>query len=244
MTRADYVNNRNRAIAYGTWEPFVSAKPSREHVQRLRTLGASYEAIALASGLPRMTIYSLTLDLVKWVRPETERKLLAVTGETLQLTRTHATGTRLRSRSLVAMGHSVTRQARALDTPADTLIGIVKGDVPTVAVELRDDVIRLWDAWWDKVPPETTKGERVAASMARGRAEREDWCCPLALDENRIDDPGYEPRSGWHPATGAGIADDYPLSRSREPGKHVTAIRDLIALHLARELAERIESAL
>ena len=242
MTRAAYVRTRRMAIAHGTWEPFVSAVPSQEHIERLRTLGASYDAIAVAAGVPKMTVYSVTL--VRQMRAENERKILAVTEETLQLNRTDANGTRLRSRSLVAMGHSIARQARALDANADTLTGIVRSDVPTVAVDLRDDVVRLWEAWWDKVPPETTKGERVAASIARGRAEAEGWCCPLALDEDRIDDAGYEPRSGWHPATGAGIADDYPLSMSREPSKHVTAIHDLIALYLARELAERIESAL
>jgi len=244
VTRADYRNRRYRALAYGIWEPFVSTDRAREHVVKLRALGASYEVIAQATELPRMTVYSVALDLVERMRPDTEAKILAVTPETLRLLRTDANGTRLRSRSLVAMGHSVTRQARALDTLPDTLIGIVKGDVPTVSTDLRDDFIRLWEAWWDKVPPETTKGERVAASMARSRAEREGWCCPLALDEDRIDDPCYEPRSGWYPATGAGIAGDYPLSRPQKPSRHVTAIRDLIALHLARELAERIESAL
>lgn len=47
----------------------------------------------------------------------------------------------------------------------------------------------LWDAWWDKHPPERTTEERQAAGAARRRAERNGWCPQLALDEDELDEP-------------------------------------------------------
>jgi hypothetical protein len=46
---------------------------------------------------------------------------------------------------------------------------------------------------------------------ARNRAAASKWPCPAGLDEDVLDVPGYKPRHPWRHATGAGIADDYPL---------------------------------
>jgi hypothetical protein len=115
-------------------------------------------------------------------------------------------GTMWRLRSLVAMGHDGTRIARALSVRPQIVREILRGDKHVVSVQLRDLTCQLWDAWWDKRPPERTPEERRAAAAARRRAERLGWCTPLGLDEDELDEPGYRPYSRYRPGTGTGIA--------------------------------------
>lgn len=138
--------------------------------------------------------------------------LLAVRDDT----RLDAGGTTWRLRSLVAMGHDSTRIARALNVRPETIRALVRGDAATVSPAFRDLACQLWNAWWDKSPPERTWAERRAASAARRRAARNRWPCPLGLDEPDpetgdpgMDGLGYRPWRGWHPATGTGIAPDF-----------------------------------
>ena len=125
-----------------------------------------------------------------------------------------AIGTRLRLRALAAMGHSDGRIARALGRPAWLITRIINRQALTVSPELKADVCRLFDAWWDKRPPERTRAETRAAAAARARARRGRWCPGMGLDEEDVDTPGYRPRSTWRPATGTGIAHDDPLGRA------------------------------
>jgi hypothetical protein len=131
----------------------------------------------------------------------------------LQL-RVDAVGARLRLRALAAMGHSDVRIARALGQPAWLVTKITNGSVRTVAPQLRADVRRLFDCWWDKRPPERTLAEARAAAATRARARHGRWCTGLALDDEDTDKPGYQPRAGWLPAAGTGTADDDPLGRA------------------------------
>ena len=185
----------------------------REHVRRLRSSGGSYEAIAHAADLAAMTVHA-AMNSDTWILPSTAQALLAVTAEDLDVRRIDAGGTRLRLRSLVAMGHSAARLARAADVHHETAQKLIRGETATVSPELRDQVRGVFDAWWDKRPPEASRDERAAAEAARRRAERNDWCCPLALDEEQLDVPGYQPQAGWRPAAGTGVAgDSYPPPR-------------------------------
>jgi hypothetical protein len=124
-------------------------------------------------------------------------------------------GTRLRLRALHVMGHGSARIARALGVRETTIAQLVRGDATTVSPRLRDAVTDLYDAWWDKRAPERTRAERAAATAARKRAIAGNWCAAAALDDDQLDVPGYRPRYGWKPATGTGVAPDYPLSRPR-----------------------------
>jgi hypothetical protein len=137
--------------------------------------------------------------------------------------RVNAIGTRLRLRALAAMGHSAERIARALGEPAWVITKIMTGAAPAVTPPLRADVMALYDAWWDKRPPERTPAERAAATAARSRARRGRWCTGGGLDDDELDVPGYVPRSTWRPATGTGVADDDPLGRERLPAKQMEA---------------------
>ena len=129
--------------------------------------------------------------------------------------RVNAIGTRLRLRALGAMGHSDARIARALGEPAWVITKIINRAARTVTPRLRGDVLALYDAWWDKRPPEQTPADRAAASAARTRARRGRWCTGAGLDDDELDDPGYAPRCTWRPAEGTGVADDDPLGRAQ-----------------------------
>lgn len=123
--------------------------------------------------------------------------------------RPDAGGTVWRLRSLVAMGHNANRLARALQVRPETVRRLVRGDSATVTAELRDMTCQLWNAWWDKCPPEQTAPERRNACIARRHAERMNWCPPLGLDEDELDQPGYRPYSRYRTAAGAGIAGEF-----------------------------------
>jgi hypothetical protein len=146
------------------------------------------------------------------------------TNQTAPVTRAHrndksdridAGGTRLRLRALHVMGHGSRRIARALNVRKTTIQELVNGKARTVSPHLRDAVIDLYDAWWDKRAPERTRAERGAATLARRRAITGNWCAPAALDDDQLDVPGYRPQYGWKAATGTGVAPDI-----RPPARH------------------------
>src|SRR6185437_5025836 len=132
--------------------------------------------------------------------------------------RVDAGGTRLRLRALHVMGHGSARIARALGVRPQAITDLVSGAAATVSPHRRDQVITVYDAWWDKRAPERTRAERGAATAARKRAIAGNWCAPAALDDDQLDTPGYRPRYGWKPATGTGVAPGIrPPARRRRP---------------------------
>ena len=120
--------------------------------------------------------------------------------------RIDANGTMWRLRSLTAMGHDATRIARALGTHPVYIHRVIHGRARTVPAELRDDVIAVWDAWWDKTPPADSPARRRAAARARHLAEVNGWPAAAGLDEDQLDQPGYRPWCRYRPATGTGTA--------------------------------------
>ncbi len=138
----------------------------------------------------------------------------------LTFARLDAGGTRLRLRALHVMGHGSARIARALGVREDTIQRLVRGDASTISPPLRDAIADLYDAWWDKRAPERTRAQRVGATGARRRAIAGNWCAGAALDDDELDVPGYRPRTGYHSATGTGIAADIrlPIRSHRRKG--------------------------
>ena len=122
-----------------------------------------------------------------------------------------------RARSLVALGHSPARLARALGTSRTTVNRILLGEDWNPGSVLRRRIQQLWACWWSLVPPERTAGERRAASLARRRARENNWPCPAGLDDDIDGVPDYRPQCGWRRATGAGVAGDDPLGFARRP---------------------------
>jgi transcriptional regulator with XRE-family HTH domain len=167
--------------------------------------GNTYKAIAIAAGLAPATVRDLASGRRRPTRG-TAAAVLAMNADAIPYARLDAGGTRLRLRALHVMGHSSARIARALGIREMTIRRIVRGDASSVSPQLRDTVTDLYDAWWDKRAPERTRAERAAATLARRHAIAGNWCAPAALDDDKLDTPGYRPRSRWRPATGTGVA--------------------------------------
>jgi hypothetical protein len=210
----DYVRSRARQIAYGRWQPWAeTADPVRQHVRRLRRAGASYRAVARAAGVSPMTVCRLCRDepprtRVTRVHAAHARRLLAVTPGALRQSsaRRDATGARRRLRALTAVGHPAVSLARRLEVPPSAVRAVIGGRATTVTAAMHVAVCELYEQIWDLRPFERMPAERRAAAAARTRAARHGWPPPMGLDDDRIDDPGYQPRTGWHPATGVGIS--------------------------------------
>jgi hypothetical protein len=185
----------------------VSARPVREHLLKLRAAGGTYEAIAQAAGTGAMTVHCIANARRPKVQADTARRLLAVTEADIRRMRPSPVGIMWRLRSLVAMGYSCSRMAAATGIPAPTLRRIVRGEAVSISPELRQTVIALFDACWDKTPSQRSRRDKLATRTALRRAELNNWPCPAGLDEDHLDQPGYRPALGWLPATGAGTAD-------------------------------------
>jgi hypothetical protein len=130
--------------------------------------------------------------------------------------RTPANGSMWRLRSLIAMGHTTGRIAATLGTTTSTINPFLTGQRHTVAVPLRDDITRLFDAWWDKHPPQATPADKTAAIRALGDAAVHNWPCPAALNEDQLDTPGYQPTDRWRYSKGTGPAAEDPLGKHRD----------------------------
>jgi plasmid maintenance system antidote protein VapI len=190
---------------------------ARSRVRRLRQDGSTYIGIASAAGLAPATVSDLARDRRRSTRG-TAAAVLSVHDDAIPRARLDAGGTRLRLRALHVMGHGTTRIARALGVRQTTIQDLVTGDARTISSKLRDATADLYDAWWDKRAPESTRAERAAAAAARRRAIAGDWCAAAALDDDQLDIPGYRPSQGWKPATGTGTAPDIrPRVRRRRP---------------------------
>jgi transcriptional regulator with XRE-family HTH domain len=188
----------------------------RGQIRRLRAEGGTYRSIAAAAGLAPATVHDLASGR-RAPTPATSKSITAVTSASLRRARVDAGGTRLRLRALHVMGHGSARIARALGVREMTVRAIVRGDTPTVSTSLRDQAADLYDAWWDKRAPERDRFERAAATAARRRAIRGNWCAGAGLDDDQLDTPGYKPTAKWKPATGTGTAPDIkpPKHRNR-----------------------------
>ncbi len=183
---------------------------ARDHVTRLQQDGGTYRSIAAAAALSPATVRALTTG-GRRAQPATVTAVLTVTSRTLPRTRLDATGTRLRLRALHVMGHGSARIARAVGVHPVTIRKLVRGEARTVSPQLRDAIAGLYDTWWDKRAPERTRFERAAATAARKKASTGNWCAAAALDDDRLDVPGYRPRSRYRPAAGTGTAPDIYL---------------------------------
>jgi hypothetical protein len=190
----------------------VSAGPVRAHVLKLRAAGGTYASIGQAASAGAMTVHCIANAHRPTVQAEVASRLLAVSEADIRSLRPSPGGIMWRLRTLIAMGHTCSRMAAATGVPAATLRRIVRGQAHTIRPELRQTVLELFDAWWDKRPPQRTRQKELAAANALKRAALNDWPPPAALDEDQLDQPGYQPQYGWRHADGTGVAGDYPLA--------------------------------
>jgi hypothetical protein len=193
----------------------VSAGLVREHVLKLRATGGTYESIGQAADTGAMTVHRIANAARPKVQAEVARRLLAVTEADIRSLHPTPGGTMWRLRALIAMGHTCSRMAAATGVPPATLRRIVRGEARTITGELRQAVIDLFDAWWDKTPLPRTRRDELAVGNALKRAALNNWPPPAGLDEDELDRPGYQPQARWRHARGTGIADDYPFGERK-----------------------------
>lgn len=104
-----------------------------------------------------------------------------------------AAGTQLRLQALVALGHGFTPMAAALGTSTENVRRLTYGPRAFVRSTTAARIAELYDAWSMTLPPSNTSEQRRTASYARTVARKRGWLPPLALDDDRIDTPGYRP---------------------------------------------------
>ena len=193
----------------------VSAELVREHVLKLRAAGGTYASIGQAATTGAMTVHCIANARRPKVQAEVASRLLAISEIDIRSMHPPSGGIMWRLRALIAMGHTCSRMAAATGIPAATLRRVVRGEALTIRPELRQTVLGLFEAWWDKTPPQRTRRERLAAGNALKRAALNDWPTPAGLDEDELDQPGYQPHDGWLPACGTGTAGP-PAPAARE----------------------------
>jgi hypothetical protein len=193
----------------------VSARPVREHVLKLRAAGGTYESIGRAARTGAMTVHCIANARRPHVQAEVASRLLAVSDADIRSVRPPAAGIMWRLRALVAMGHTCGRMAGATGIPPATVRRVVRGDALTVNPTQRRAVTALFDAWWDKTPPQRTRREQLAAVSALKRAALNDWPCPAGLDEDKLDQPGYRPQCAWRHGRGTGTAEEHPFAERK-----------------------------
>ena len=208
-----YNRNGARQIANSTQQPWADPAPVRSHVHKLLQT-ATFQAVADAASVGQMTVWEIAHGTRPVIKADTARALLAVQPADISPPRVDANGAMWRLRSLVAMGHTTRRITIALGSDSHIIEPLIRGDRATVTAPLRDDIVRLFDAWWDKRPPRRTPGEKAAACKALQRAAVHNWPCPAALDEDELDTPGYKPTARWRYARGTGIAAEDPLGKN------------------------------
>ncbi|WP_329521195.1 hypothetical protein [Spirillospora sp. NBC_01491] len=200
--RSAYDENRNRAIAYGTWRPWVDAEPVRVHVQHLQECGLGLRTITDLSGVARSALVGILRGRpgrapAEKVRPATAQRILAIEATLDNLaasTTIDSTGTVRRLRALVALGWSQAKlSARLGITPPNFTVMMSAAQVTArTARAVRD----LYDRLWDEAPPEESHRDKIAASRARNLAGDRGWVSPLAWDDDRIEDPAAVPDLG------------------------------------------------
>ena len=167
MAHPHPAHNRNgaRQVANSTRQPWADPAPVRGHVRTLLQT-ATFQAVADAASVGQMTVWEIAHGTRPVIKADTARALLAVQPADISPPRVDANGALWRLRSLVAMGHTARRITTALGSDSHIIEPLIRGDRMTVALSLRDDINRLFDAWWDKRPQRCTPREKAAACRA------------------------------------------------------------------------------
>jgi hypothetical protein len=195
---SEYRMNRSRAIAYGTWQPFVDAEPVRRHILYLREANIGTERLADLSNVNRRYLQRLVSGMpggrqVKRVRPALAQRILTVEPTLENLapsTLVSSLGSLRRLQALVVIGWSQNKLASKLRMGQRNFCRLMRSTHVTAATALRIRV--LFDELWDQQPPAETGPQRCAIARARNHAAAAGWVSPLAWDED-LDDPRARP---------------------------------------------------
>ncbi|MGW9032080.1 hypothetical protein ACWGQ5_50460 [Streptomyces sp. NPDC055722] len=190
-----YGDNRNRAIAYGTWQPWVDAEPVRIHIGYLRSCGMGLRAIAAAADVDRKRLQAIVTGWpARGAGPQAKDRpaiaaVLAV--EPIWENRAPSTlisplGTRRRAHALVAVGwpqQHLAARVRVLPRNFGQMLGREH-----VLVSRALAVRGMYDELWNADPAEygATPG---GIARARAYAAAYGWAPVGAWDDDTIDGP-------------------------------------------------------
>ncbi|WP_433520082.1 hypothetical protein ACQP2T_63820 (plasmid) [Nonomuraea sp. CA-143628] len=213
---AVYCERRERAIAYGTWQPFVDAEPIRLHVRDLQSCGLGLRRIAEAASVDRKRLQALLngrpergTGPQEKVRPALAAAILAVEASFDLLGATtviDATGTRRRLQALVTIGWSQAKLGARLSWTPANFSALMRE--PQTIVRTARKVRCLYDELWDQAPPEDGHREKIATNRARNMAKARGWVPPQAWDDDTIDDPSARPDIGAKTSQAQAIAEN------------------------------------
>jgi hypothetical protein len=183
-----------RAKAYGQVS-YVDAGAARAHVHLLQDSGLGWKRIATLAGVSTGALSRLIYGGPGQVpspriKPETERKILAVQPAAHLLgggVKQDATGTRRRLQALVAMGWSQSKLGYRLGVLPSNFTALLDRD--QVLVSTARAVAELYDQLWSTLPPNATWHERSSVTRAKRHAAAHGWVPPLGWDDETIDDP-------------------------------------------------------
>lgn len=194
--RSQYDDNRNRAIAYGTWQPWVDAEPVRTHIRYLQSCDMGLRTIATAANTSRKRLQAILTGRTERntppqakVRPELAAAVLAVevTLEALAPnTLMSPIGVRRRCHALVAHGWPQLHLAAHLDmTPTNFGAMLAR---PNVLARRHLQVLNMYAALWN-TDPANHGATPAGITRARKHATANGWAPPGAWDDDRLDDP-------------------------------------------------------
>lgn len=211
-----YRANRSRAIAYGTWQPYVDAEPVRQHIVALNEFGIGWIRLAQLAGVPRGVVSKLlygdpkrNMGPSKRLLPKNANALLAIEPTLDNLADrayTDGTGTRRRLQALVAAGWPQTRIAERIGI--QNFNTTIRGDQPVCASTARA-AIALYDQLWRADPRDHGVRDYVVARTRRIAAEHR-WAPVGAWDDDTIDDPAAFPDWTGRCGTPEGYRAHYP----------------------------------
>lgn len=192
-----YQRARHRKQGYGTWQPFIDAEPTRQHLIALHDAGIGYTLVAEHLGLPKTTITRFIYSLgsshprKKRTRPDIAERILALTVADLTPGMVDATGARRRIQALTAEGWPLSSLGPHIGTHPARVGQIANQQY--IYRSTRKAVADCYDKLRHQRPED--HGVRPSSALrARNRAKREGWPDPLWWEDmGHIDDPDFDP---------------------------------------------------
>lgn len=196
FANSEYCADRERAIAYGTWKPFVDAEPVREHIRMLSEAGIGWKRVAALAGLSSGSLSKLLFGVKSKNRPPAARirtanaaKVMAVRPGSDVLADgalVDAVGTVRRLQALVRRGWPQSQLAERLGmTPGNFGTMLDYEHVTAGKARLVADLYRRLE---NQDPAAHGVGQAGITRAVRYGTARA-WPLPAMWDDDRIDDP-------------------------------------------------------
>lgn len=193
---SQYRDMRERAISYGTWEPFVDAEPVRSHVRMLSEAGIGWKRVARLAGVSNGSFSKLMFGVKSQgrppsakIRPGTAEKILAIEPSIDNLADSAlvaSLGTVRRLQALVRRGWPQSELSARLAMADGNFSTLLRR--PSVTAETARAVRELYNRLQNQNPAEF--GVSVyGRSRAIADATRAGWPLPAMWDEEALDDP-------------------------------------------------------